>query len=621
MMRYLFVCMLFVLTPWCKSYAINAIEPISYKLASMAANEKREPIESILLSERQQQFTQHSRQSSLIGNSLSLGWVTTPHWVKLSIETSKNIDQKMFLALAYPLLDYIQVYFLDANEKILSYYQTGDHLPFSQREIFDSHFVFPVDFRKQNVKTIYFYIETSSSLQLPLSFVTEKDYTTNKTYHLIGQGIFYGFLCAMLLYNVFIYLSHRRTAYLHYILFVLSFLILQSGLKGTGFQFLWPQLPFLNDYAIASGGAFSLLFLSLFARSFLHLEEVPFLRKISNYMIVLAMAFIAGSFIFSYSTIIHPLAFTVIVCAILVMLMGWHRYLNGYKEARYYLIAWFAMVTGSIIYLLKQMGLIPLNFITENAMQIGSVMEMMFLSFALADRLNTLQSHIEGVNKRLEKTVKERTQKLELTLEELGEANKQLAAISITDKLTGLKNRYHFDVTLECQFKMAKKQSCTMSLLLLDIDHFKRINDTWGHVVGDKALQFISQCLQEEVKRESDQICRYGGEEFAVLLPNTTINNATQIADDIRQRIELSLFKHEDQHIPITISLGVASTLEIENLCSSQLIRAADIALYKAKDNGRNCVYSFTGLLSEEQKKTVQTSTRFNGLQNPKLSY
>jgi diguanylate cyclase (GGDEF)-like protein len=160
---------------------------------------------------------------------------------------------------------------------------------------------------------------------------------------------------------------------------------------------------------------------------------------------------------------------------------------------------------------------------------------------------------------------------------------------SIRDPLTGLHNRRFLEDSLVRELARAKRKTQPLSIILLDIDHFKRINDTFGHGAGDMVLRRLGLVLQAYV-RESDIACRVGGEEFAVLLPEGPLQIATQRAEDIRKAISDLTLKHEDQDLgAVTVSLGVA-TFPDHGTTADALIRAADQVLYDAKHKGRNRV-------------------------------
>ena len=157
--------------------------------------------------------------------------------------------------------------------------------------------------------------------------------------------------------------------------------------------------------------------------------------------------------------------------------------------------------------------------------------------------------------------------------------------MAVTDGLTNLANRKQLDNLLEEEIPRARRYGHPLSLLMLDIDHFKHINDTHGHLTGDAVLRSLAGVLQQRL-RPSDRLGRYGGEEFCVILPETTLMNAALIAESLRERVEASDLLAEDSNIRVTVSIG-AATLS-ETMSAVELYQAADDMLYKAKRNGRN---------------------------------
>ena len=163
---------------------------------------------------------------------------------------------------------------------------------------------------------------------------------------------------------------------------------------------------------------------------------------------------------------------------------------------------------------------------------------------------------------------------------------------AITDGLTGAFNHRYFYARIEEEFSRARRHSSPLSCIMVDIDRFKRINDTYGHLQGDAVLAELSKVLMGYVRRE-DTVARYGGEEFAILLPGTDSDEAVNIAERLREIVEGHLFPCEGNTVQVTVSLGV-STLREDTGNETELIKAADEALYRAKEEGRNCVRADT---------------------------
>ncbi len=169
---------------------------------------------------------------------------------------------------------------------------------------------------------------------------------------------------------------------------------------------------------------------------------------------------------------------------------------------------------------------------------------------------------------------------------ELESANDQLAVLSRTDRLTGLNNRGHWEECLRNEFSRCLRTRQPASLVMFDIDHFKKVNDTYGHQAGDEVIRVVAGVLIESI-RGTDIGGRYGGEEFGVILPATSAADGHVVAERIRTRIENTPVTHEQQTIAFTVSLGIADFSQ-EMAGHAEWLSHADQALYQAKEGGRN---------------------------------
>ncbi len=165
----------------------------------------------------------------------------------------------------------------------------------------------------------------------------------------------------------------------------------------------------------------------------------------------------------------------------------------------------------------------------------------------------------------------------------------ELYRLATTDGLTLVYNKRYFMECIEREFSRAMRHNRSLSLIMIDIDHFKQLNDTYGHLAGDYVLKRTAQLIQRHIRKE-DILARYGGEEFALLLPETERWQATRIAEKLRQLLEMSSYEFNGTIIRVTASFGVATTYP-GLLSPKQLIDIADKNLYLAKQSGRNCVY------------------------------
>lgn len=175
----------------------------------------------------------------------------------------------------------------------------------------------------------------------------------------------------------------------------------------------------------------------------------------------------------------------------------------------------------------------------------------------------------------------------------LSQANTVLEIHSKYDALTGIFNRRVFNEMFEREWRRCIRYGHNMSLLMFDIDHFKNVNDRYGHPAGDDILRLTAKIIESAARREGDLVARFGGEEFILLLPDTSSINAFKIAETIRKNISKECFFYDETEIKITISAGIASMVPDPEADPNRLIRRADEALYLAKRTGRNrvCIY------------------------------
>ena len=186
--------------------------------------------------------------------------------------------------------------------------------------------------------------------------------------------------------------------------------------------------------------------------------------------------------------------------------------------------------------------------------------------------------------KRAEETIRDHAVLLEFQKRALEDANARLEALATTDGLTGLKNHRAFQERLAMETERARRYGFPLSVALLDVDHFKGYNDTFGHPAGDAVLRVVAACLRSSI-READQVSRYGGEEFALILPHTQADAAHLVTERCRRAIEAAAWTDR----PVTASVGVATLLPAMS-GPADLLVAADQALYRSKREGRNCV-------------------------------
>jgi diguanylate cyclase (GGDEF)-like protein len=200
-----------------------------------------------------------------------------------------------------------------------------------------------------------------------------------------------------------------------------------------------------------------------------------------------------------------------------------------------------------------------------------------------------IQSLVEFI--KIQQTLEQKVEELTLLNEENEKMRAQIEQLASVDYLTQIMNRRVLDESLEKFYKSAERNKEPISLLMLDLDHFKYYNDYFGHQKGDEVLKTVANVLRETIKRPLDTLGRYGGEEFMIILPNTPRKGALKVAEEILKNVRAKKVKHApNSEKPIlTVSIGVASTMPVKKTTKEDLVELADQQLYKAKDAGRDC--------------------------------
>lgn len=222
-----------------------------------------------------------------------------------------------------------------------------------------------------------------------------------------------------------------------------------------------------------------------------------------------------------------------------------------------------------------------LNHLTWQAQMIASGDFSQRVDF-MGEFFLAFNSMVESLEKKIQQ-LKEREG-------ELSKANIKLKLLASLDGLTQLANRRMFDDYLLREWRLQARNKCPLSLIICDIDYFKRYNDSYGHQAGDECLKKVATVLKDVAKRPTDLSARYGGEEFVIILPNTNGEGATRVAQRIKSKIRGLKIEHarSDVDNQLTLSMGLATTIPNEKHSAESLIKKADKALYEAKKNGRN---------------------------------
>ena len=593
----------------------NQVSPDSYWIEDKSGTLAFDDIRSRDLSTQWNQANQ---------SVLNFGFTESVIWLSLPFENAKNVQTPMLLEVAFPLHDSIDVYLLDSNEVVNKFY-SGDKHSFSNRPLNHRNFLFPHTVPANTKLRAIVRVKTTDTMYLPVKVWESNEFFTKDQHEVLFLGLFFGFLSIMLIYNLFLYSSTRDKSYLYYSWCTASILYLQLTQKNLGYQYLWSENAFFNHMSVPLSTLITIATSSYFILKFLHLNEKQHKKIIHVFntfiysallgMLLVVVILYAHITVVSYPVIVlftavFGSAATIIMIGILSNLS-----IKGSRSAQILSIAWLSLLAGSLLFALGRIG-VPLPMVlSENAMLIGSTLEVALISFALARHIkserearmlaqeqalanerktreaqNSLLKLREKTTQQLELEVTERTRKLETAMQSLTLANHKLDTLSRMDSLTGLSNRRNFDQEFNEGWLICTERQQPMSLLMADIDHFKVINDTYGHLFGDQCLIKVAEILKGCMNQPNHLAARFGGEEFIIMLPSTNAKSAGLIAELIRTEIEKLRLGFQGQQVHFTISIGIATVIPSSETNFVDLNERADQALYLAKEGGRNQV-------------------------------
>jgi signal transduction histidine kinase len=335
-------------------------------------------------------------------DEINMGFTESAYWFWFEVKNSSANEVTRYVEIANPVLDHIDLFLIDEEKKLIRHDRSGDLLPFRERPVDYANFVFPIKLAPHSVRTVLLKVQTGGTLGLPLTFWSPQLFDETSRTTLLFQGVWAGSLLIMIFYNLFVYLSVRRISYLFYIIQMVGYIFFVFTMRGFTFQYIFPDYPDLTNMLVSTSMAFPDTFAALFAISFLGL------RRSSRPLYLFLMGFVwpCGVLIFlgpflPYAPTVTFLTAASVSVFFASLLVGLIRLYAGQKEARFFVLAWTSYVIGNMIYGATKFDLLPINFITDNVQQIGSLLEAVLLSFALADKLNTLKAeHLSALEEK-----------------------------------------------------------------------------------------------------------------------------------------------------------------------------------------------------------------------------
>jgi diguanylate cyclase (GGDEF)-like protein len=512
-------------------------------------------------------------------------------WFRLPVRNERDRPAALFLAVRHPTLDELTLHVLGAGGRH-EVVRTGDRIAARDRPYPGAMLVLPFDLGARESAELYLRVRAEAAVMLvPLELLDEAALRADMLDERLLHGAMLGLFAALFVYNLLVLLLLREPAYFSYVAFLPFTYLAASSVDGFGSAVLypWTTWPGNEGLVVFSGLAFALIL--LFTRSFLGTREFrPLDRSLKG--LIAANALLAVSpFVLPVGVAYQldvAMTFAIPAVGIAAGVVAWRK---GRKEARFYVLGQTASWVGLVGFGVMISGGLPFHLYLFEGVGLGVAADALMLALALADKIRILQraklraeeaavKNLAVQHEALEALVAARTAELE-------EARRRAELLATTDPLTGVLNRRGLLARAERDLKLALRSGHPLAVVLFDIDHFKRINDTYGHAEGDRVLCQLATAVRGAL-RSTDLFGRIGGEEFLVVMPHTTGQAAARVAERARRRIE-QVVAVGHPPVPVTASFGVAWLSERRGDLD-RLQSAADRALYRAKSNGRNRV-------------------------------
>ena len=411
----------------------------------------------------------------LADDSPNFGYIRDTVWLRFPVTAPANL-----LEVRYSQLDNITFYLVE-NGWVVRKVVTGDHLPFQQRPIRHRHFLFPFETQPGSSYQILLKVNTQGAMQIPLRLWQARDFFEHSVTEDQLHAVYYGILITAIFFNLFIFSALREKVYLLYVLSTLGYLVLVGTLNGTTFQLLWPDSPEIQNRAMLLSVPFAMIFTLLFSQSFLKLRRTgPTLNRLVTFTVALNLIIATLTFFVDYSTGSRLTVALAIPGCLLLTALGPIQWAKGNPQASYYTLAWGALTLGSAITAANKYGLLPNNLLTTYGMEIGSALEAILLTMALAARLyQERQDKVEAREAELRAMAARRSAELRLMDQ------------ALHNPLTGLPNRISFEMTLNDL--MMRHPEKRYGVIVIHLNNLQAVTKTLGHHNSDRLLELASK--------------------------------------------------------------------------------------------------------------------------------
>jgi diguanylate cyclase (GGDEF)-like protein len=552
---------------------------------------------------------------------LNFGYSRSAWWLRFSLPGGAPAGEELILEVAFPSIDRIELHVPEPSVDGAPRYWmrvAGDSFAWEAREVKHRNHVFRFVAPEQAGEHRYFLrVQSQSVVTVPLTLWRPDAFAARDRDVQLLLGLFYGLALALVLYNLMLFVAVQDRLYFYYVLYATAFGVFLLGYDGLAFQYLWPGSVWAANHAVAMSLSLTLAFGALFAHAFLDMRRIAPRAAWALRAVVAAGALLAASaatgWPFDYGAVLRAISVLGFITAAIATGVAVRALLAGYRPARYFLLAWAGLLGFILFGALRNFALVPTNFLTIYGLHIGFALDVLLLSFALADRINTLRreralAHADALEaqellldatreseRELETRIAVRTAELnranerlrteasdrEQLMEQLRKQEEHLRFMAQHDPLTGLPNRISMQQRLALALELAKRNRKKVAVMMVDLDEFKRVNDTRGHLAGDQALVQLAARLRTSV-RGSDTVARYGGDEFVILAGELDrAEDAEMVAEKVADMVSVPVALAGG---PASIGCSIGISVYPDDAEDAEaLIALADKAMYASK--------------------------------------
>ncbi|MDX6015550.1 diguanylate cyclase [Shewanella indica] len=560
-LRYALLCLFLLLT----SLKLFALEQVKLPVINIERNSValEEFKIGYFIDNSQNLGFEQARQKpfGVTDNVTTLGTNARVTWFKLILHN--RLSQEKPLLLHLPHAYHVQQ--IDIYEESGQQLQRHEQLDLEQAAdnplMYRGTVVYPLTLAPDQITTLYIRSHAYSHQWFAMTLMDGENSRRALVSTHYDIALMVGMLLALVFYNCLLYFASSKKENIYYSLYLISGLVwiaLSYGLVASVFN-AYGSNVFMLNLSLLTMPIFLLLFMTAIFET---RQFYPTEHKVLQLLLLLLFAILIWG-LFDISAALKPASSMAAVMMLVTFSVSISLYRKGNPLVKYFLVGHSFFVIFNGIAVLFYKGLISPSYLSSHGVGIGIMLEALTLAFIISYRIKIL--------------------------EDIRASQEELKRQAATDPLTKLYNRRYFYSEADYQLKLAGRNGEAISVLILDIDSFKQINDNFGHHLGDRVIVALAKLLKQHCQG-AEMAARFGGEEFVILLPGATLNQALHRAEQLRLNVEaMQLTADTGDKISCTISLGVAE-VEVATESIEAAVKRADHALYQAKNSGRNRV-------------------------------